>query len=51
MQFVFDFVLDVLFVVYLPRVYLSDAKVNIYLFLFVSYLLFGNWINRCILFC
>ena len=42
MQFVFDFVLDVLFVVYLPRVYLSDAKVNIYLFFFVSYLLFGN---------
>ena len=32
--FYFDFVLDVLMEVYAPRVYLSEVKVNFYLFLF-----------------
>ena len=36
----FYYVLDLFMVVYAPRVYLSEIKVNIYLFFFVNQLLF-----------
>ena len=48
--FIFDFVLDVLIVVCIPRVFLIEVKVNIFLFFFVYHLLFCNWINICIFF-
>ena len=38
--FVFDFVMDVLIVVYAPRVYLIEVKVDIYLLVFGNKLLF-----------
>ena len=48
-EFVFDFVLDVLIVGYKGTVYLIGIKVNIYLFFFVNQLLFSNWINTWIM--
>ena len=46
----FNFVSDVLIVVNAARIYLSEVKLNIYLFFFMNQLLFCNWINRCILY-
>ena len=45
-EFVFNFVLDVLIVVYKSRIHLSEVKVNIFLLFFVNQLLLCNWINR-----
>ena len=39
-SFVFDFVLDALIVVFTPRVYLIDVKVNMCWFFFLNQLLF-----------